>query len=106
MQQGVPLEYFIFSLVLHLLIHNIRDNCKLILHVWYLDDETVVEDLKDAAKALDVIREMGRSLSLELNINKYEIFWPLWDGSRHHGGLFLSDIGNSVLWIKLLGGPL
>ncbi|MCI56727.1 hypothetical protein A2U01_0077978, partial [Trifolium medium] len=39
-QQGDPLGTLIFALVLHHLIHKIRDNCKLLLHAWYLDDGT------------------------------------------------------------------
>jgi hypothetical protein len=57
----------------------IRDNFKL-LHVWYLDDATIVRDLREVAKALDIIWEKGPGLGRDLNICKTEIFWPSCDG--------------------------
>ncbi|MCI32818.1 hypothetical protein A2U01_0054032, partial [Trifolium medium] len=51
-QQGDPLGPLIFALVLHPLIHKIKDNCNHLLHVWYLDDETIVGDSREVAKAL------------------------------------------------------
>jgi hypothetical protein len=41
-QQGDPLGPLIFALVLHPLIHKIIDSCNLLLHVWYLDDGTII----------------------------------------------------------------
>jgi len=46
-QQGDPLGQLLFALVLHPLIHQIRDSCKLLLHAWYLDDGTLVEDSEE-----------------------------------------------------------
>jgi hypothetical protein len=37
-QQGDPLGPLLF------LIHKIRDNYNLLLHTWYLDDETIIGD--------------------------------------------------------------
>jgi len=105
-QQGNPLGTLLFALVLHPLIHYIRDSCKLLLHDWYVDDGTLVGDSEEEAKALDIIWVFRPELGLELNIRKTEIFWPSCDGNKHHGGLFLADIGRPTLGVKLLGGGL
>ncbi|PNX97789.1 hypothetical protein L195_g021023 [Trifolium pratense] len=41
-QHGDPLVPLIFALVLFPLIHKIIENCKLLIHAWYLNDETVI----------------------------------------------------------------
>jgi len=90
---GDPLWPLLFALVLHPLIHRIRDSCKLLLHAWYLDDVTLVGDSEEVAKALDIIQVFGPELGLELNIRKTEIFWPSCDGNKHRGGCFLRILG-------------
>jgi hypothetical protein len=37
-----PIKAILFALVLHSLIHQLRDSCRLLLHAWYLDGETLV----------------------------------------------------------------
>ncbi|KAL7604401.1 hypothetical protein Lser_V15G18887 [Lactuca serriola] len=63
--QEDPLVPLLFALVLHPLLHNIRHNCKLILHAWYLDDGTLIGDLKEVAKTLDIIKVIGPKFSLQ-----------------------------------------
>ncbi|GKD36590.1 hypothetical protein Tco_1252099 [Tanacetum coccineum] len=72
-----PLGPFLFALVLHPLVHKIRDNCKLFLHAWYLDDRTVIGDSEEVARVLDII--------------------------KLRDGLFLVDIRRPSLGVKLLG---
>nr|GEU54181.1 hypothetical protein [Tanacetum cinerariifolium] len=49
-QQGDPLGPLFFALILHPLLHKIKDSCKLLLHAWYLDDGTVIRDSEGVAK--------------------------------------------------------
>lgn len=72
----------IFAHLLHPLVHKIKDNCKLLLHAWYLDDGTVIGDSEEVAMVLDIIRVSGPGLGLEINIKRTEIFWPLCNGMK------------------------
>ncbi|GKA93475.1 putative reverse transcriptase domain-containing protein [Tanacetum coccineum] len=103
-QQGDPLGPFLFALILHPLLHKIKDNCKLLLHAWYLDDGIVIGDSEEVARVLDIIKVSGSGLGLELNIKKTKIFWPSCNGMKLREGLFLVDIRRLSSGVKLLGG--
>ncbi|GJW48233.1 putative reverse transcriptase domain-containing protein [Tanacetum coccineum] len=76
-QQGKPLGPLLFAIVLHPLVHKIKDSCKLLLHALYLDDVTIILDSKEVVMVLDII--------------------------RLREGLFPADIWMSSLGVKLLG---
>ncbi|GJU50466.1 putative reverse transcriptase domain-containing protein [Tanacetum coccineum] len=104
MQQGDPLGPLLFALILHPLLHKIKDSCKLLLYAWYLDDGTIIGDSEEVARVLDIIKVSGLGLSLELNIKKTDIFWPSCNGMKLRKGLFLINIRRPSLGVKLLGG--
>ncbi|GKC30260.1 hypothetical protein Tco_1037554 [Tanacetum coccineum] len=66
-QQGDPLEPPLFALILHPLLHKIKDSCKLLLHAWYLDDGTVIGDSEEVARVLDIIKLLGGAVSRDAN---------------------------------------
>ncbi|GKC56996.1 putative reverse transcriptase domain-containing protein [Tanacetum coccineum] len=103
-QQGGPLGPLLFALILHPLLHKIKDICKLLLHAWYLDDGTTIGDSEEVAKVLDIIKVSGPGLGLELNIKKTKIFWPSCNGMKLRKGLFPVDIRRPSSGVKLLRG--
>ncbi|GJV51016.1 putative reverse transcriptase domain-containing protein [Tanacetum coccineum] len=103
MQQGDPLRPLLFALILHQLLHKIKDGCKLLLHAWYHDDGTLIGDSEEVDRVLDIIKVSGPGLGLEINIKKTEIFWPSCNGMKLHEGLFPIDIRRPSSGVKLLG---
>ena len=94
----------LFALALHPLIMRVQEHCNLLFHAWYLDDGTIIGNVVEVAKALDIINAHGPSLGLHLNIKKTEVFWPTCDGLKSQEGLFPRGIGRPEKGVKLLGG--
>ncbi|GJZ33779.1 hypothetical protein Tco_0579215 [Tanacetum coccineum] len=51
-EQGDPLGPLLFALILHPLLHKIKDSCKLLFHAWYLDDGAFIGDSKELLEGL------------------------------------------------------
>ncbi|GJY36002.1 hypothetical protein Tco_0421380 [Tanacetum coccineum] len=102
--KGDPFVPLLFALVLHPLVHRIRDCCQLLFHAWYLDYGMIIGDTKEVMKAIDIIMAEGPRLGLELYIKKTKVFWPSCNGEKVKDGLFPHDIGRPKLGLKLLGG--
>nr|GEV21290.1 reverse transcriptase domain-containing protein [Tanacetum cinerariifolium] len=62
-QQGDPLRPLLFALILHPLLHKIKDSCKLLLHALYLDDGTVIGDSKEVARPSSSVKLLGGAIS-------------------------------------------
>ncbi|GJY66892.1 putative reverse transcriptase domain-containing protein [Tanacetum coccineum] len=105
-QQGDPLGPLLFSLVLHLLICKIRDSFSLSLHVWYLDDGTIIGDTLVVGKVLELIMKDGPCCGLHLNVDKTKVFWPKEDPKSRLVGVFPPNIARPLHGVKLLGGPM
>lgn len=69
--------------MLHLLVHKIRDSCKILLHVWYHDDGIAIGDSKEVARVLGITKEISPVLGLHRNIKKSMVFWPSYDSGKH-----------------------
>ncbi|GJR36638.1 hypothetical protein Tco_1212322 [Tanacetum coccineum] len=46
----------LFALILHPLLHKIKDSCNLLLHAWYRDDGIVIGDSEEVTRVLDIIK--------------------------------------------------
>ncbi|XP_021991069.1 uncharacterized protein LOC110887808 [Helianthus annuus] len=92
-QQGDPLGPLLFALILHPLVHQIRNKCKLLLHAWYLDDGTVIGGSEEVARVLDIIKVMGQHWVLNLILRKLSYFGLLVMVASFVKGYFLRTSG-------------
>ena len=76
-QQGDPLGPLLFALVLHKVISVIDadDEClDLLYQAWYMDVCVLAGNRSAVLRALSLIKELGPSLGLLVNIGKCELF--------------------------------
>jgi Reverse transcriptase (RNA-dependent DNA polymerase) len=74
-QQGCPLAPLLFSLVLQELVSDLSSKVPhLKLNLWYLDDGHLSGKTVDLLAALALIRDVGPSLGLFLNLSKCVVF--------------------------------
>lgn len=104
-QQGDPLWTLLFALILHPLVNKIATQCKLQLYAWYLDDNTIIGDTSEVAKALNIIQAEGSSVVyISTSIKRRSFGHPLIPGCLEDG-VFPRNISSPALGVKLLGGP-
>ncbi|GJZ59585.1 hypothetical protein Tco_0615401 [Tanacetum coccineum] len=85
------------------LLHKIKDSCKLLLHVWYLDDGTVIGDSEEVARVLDIIK--GYFLSIFASPSSGVSFWGAVAVSRRqrfYGGVGFERAVNAIDLMGLL----
>ena len=71
-QQGDPLGPAIFSLTIHPIVSNLTSK----LNLWYLDDGTLGDDEITVLNDLNNLIQDFKSVGLELNYNKCELYIP------------------------------
>ena len=73
-QQGDPLGPFLFCLVLQVLISNLKIEVpELSLNNWYMDDGSLFGKAADVLQAWNIIKEVGPSVGLQVNLSKCEL---------------------------------
>ena len=73
------------------------------LHIWYLDDGTLVGPRSVVASIMSQIRSQGIPFGLILNLNKCEVYWPSGDQDFTE---FPPEVIRLVDGISLLGSPI
>lgn len=70
-----------FLLLCYTILFIRSDNCKLFIHAWYLDDQTIIGDWTEMTNALNIVQRDGSRIDLKLNIykiNRYKIiYWKI-----------------------------
>jgi hypothetical protein len=76
-QQGDPLGPLLFALSIHPMVLDIKNNfSELLVHLWFLDDGTMVGPPDVLDKAMKYIMEQEPRLGVHLNIDKCCLWWP------------------------------
>jgi len=102
-QQGDPLGPLLFAAVLQILLESIQRQVQnLDLHVWYLDDGTIVGSKADICKVIEIIRTEGPSLGLFLG--ECLIWSPREDAD--FSGFPVNVVTQCGGGVKLLGGSI
>lgn len=70
-EQGDPAGPLIFILAIHLLVSQLNTE----LNIWYLDDDTLGDSPQKVLSNLEFIKEKAKSLGLELNGGKCELYF-------------------------------
>ena len=73
------------------------------LHLWYLDDGTVIAPCHSAAAFLDQVALHGPKYGLLLNPKKCEVYWPSSDDTFPE---FPSDVKRLTKGLTLFGSSL
>jgi len=104
-QQGDPLGPVLFSLVLLSLLDAIGPVAGIDLHLWYLDDGTLVGSRAAIRLFLDRLLTIGPQFGLYANLDKCELYWP--SGVANDFTMFPHQIRRvfDQHGIELLGSP-
>jgi len=80
-QQGDPIASLLFSLALRFITKRIEERFPTLdLHVWYLDDGTVIGCRQDLAQLLTFLGgDDLKASGFDLNLGKCEVWWPSGD---------------------------
>ena len=101
-QQGDPLDSFLFSLVIMELVDGVGS---IPLSLWYLDDGTFVGTRQAVKVLLDALLRQCPSYGLLVNVDNCEVFWSSCDQIFPEFPSEIKRVYRSVGGAPLLGSP-